>query len=223
MADHRPSLGGRDDSYNRVTLSKDLKSQIYGMISDSSESLPLASVAESEESLPSTVDKTESAPGATIAGTSSKLSESMAASDMPTPTPEKPNPLEQVETVRETSPRRMASIGEGKDGEEEGDGDVDPVLATPSPVRSHEFVGTHTKALAPRISQMVDTDSDTDADIGEKEPIGTTASRATTASQTPSNASGRKDGKEGRPGMANRQSTMKRISSALKRTVSKNQ
>lgn len=125
-------------------MSRDLKSQIMSMIADSSESLPLHTVDESDED---TTDDTKLAPPTTNgAAASSKLaSEPLNSADIATPTPEKPNPLEQVPTARD-------------------------------------------------------------------EADGATASRATTASATPS-----------RPGMDKRQSTMKRISSAFKRTVSKNQ
>jgi len=146
----RPGLG-RDDSYNRVTVSRDLKSQIMSMIADSSESLPLHQIPESEENLPAAQETDHVAPPTSTNGTSKLATEEpLNVADIATPTPEKPNPLEQVPT----------------------------------------------------------------------ETLGTTASRATTVSQTPSNATG---SKTERPGMDKRQSTMKRISSVFKKSTSKNQ
>jgi len=148
----RPSLG-RDDSYNRVTVSRDLKSQIMSMIADSSESLPLNTVDESEED--ESADKSKNAAAATNGPGSKLATESMSANDFATPRQEKPNPLEK-----------------------------------------------------PNLLEQVPTAKDSD---------GATASRATTATQESTSKM------PNRPGMDKRQSTMKRISSAFKRTVSKNQ
>jgi hypothetical protein len=209
----RPSLG-RDDSYNRVTLSRDLKSQIMNMITDSSESLPLPSVSESEENLPSTSNDSHSAPPPITNGSSKLADVPMNSEDIPTPTPDKPNPLDQVPTVRVDSSQDVQ--------EEDTDTEASAVdFATPSPMRSHEPDGPQFGKLGSRISKMVTSDySQTDLE-GDKETLGTTASRATTVSQTPSNLSS--SSKKARPGMDKRQSTVKRISNAFKRSVSHKQ
>ena len=240
MAAPRPGLG-RDDSYNRVTVSRDLKSQIMSMIADSSESLPLHSVSESDEDEPASttaatrtsLDKNRLAPPGASTG-ASKLSETTNAGDIPTPTPEKPNPLEQVSTVRSDS--KSKSGGEGGDGGGE-------IFAEASPLRTHDVDGpAFGSELTKKVTRIVSRDArerdgadneeeETDGvpGPGEKENLGTTASRATTVSAAPSTASGRKESPSGgsgsaaRPGMDKRQSTMKRISSAFKRSVSKNQ
>jgi hypothetical protein len=188
------------------------------MIADSSESLPLHTVSESDEDLPTTavVDKQHPAPP-TING-SSKLAteEPMNSADFATPIPEKPNPLEQVPTVRLSHPHNHA-----QGGETDGIGTSD--LTTPSCLRSHEINGPQLGKLGKKIERIVSRTSETD--LGDKETIGSTASRQTTVSQTPSNATGgqKEGGAVGRPGLDKRTSTMKRISSAFKRTVSKNQ
>jgi hypothetical protein len=210
----RPSLG-RDDSYNRVTVSRDLKSQIMNMIADSSESLPLHTVDESDEDDSAPKNKGNvgklAAPTTTNgAGGGSKLAaEPINAGDFATPTPEKPNPLEQVATVRADS--------HNKNG-----GSAASDLATASPMRSHDPEGPELGKLGKRISRMV-THSDTnlagtDGETKARDDEGETASRTTTATQGSTNVGGRT-----RPGMDKRQSTMKRISSAFKRSVSKNQ
>jgi hypothetical protein len=219
MAD-RPGLG-RDDSYNRVTVSRDLKSQIMDMINDSSESLPLHNIQESDDEDDARASsKTGSTPntgtgGSAAPGAGSKLAtESMSPNDFATPTPEKPNPLEKVPTVRSNHDRSNRNSLTVPGSESDTD------FATASPMRSHDWDGPELGKLGKRISRMV-THSQTDVS-GEKardhSADGTTTSRATTASQTPSHG-----GAPSRPGMDKRQSTMKRITSAFKRTASKNQ
>lgn len=204
----RPSLG-RDDSYNRVTVSRDLKSQIMSMIADSSESLLLHTVDESdEEGAPGSTPKGSKSGGGlappTTNGISKLAAEPLNEGDFATPTPEKTNPLEQVPTVRVDSsqqPKSATAMTAASD------------FATALPMRSHDPEGPELGKLGKRISKMV-THLETDGASGEKardEEGAASVSRATTASGTPS-----------RPGMDKRQSTMKRISSAFKRTVSKN-
>ena len=200
----RPSLG-RDDSYNRVTVSRDLKSQIMSMIADSSESLPLNTVDESEED--ETADKSKTTTAATNGAGSKLATESMSANDFATPKAEKPNPLEKSNPLEQVPTVRVDSSLAPKDASA-----APSDFETASPMRSHDPEGPELGKLGKRISKMV-THSETDvADGKAKDSDGASASRATTASGTPS-----------RPGMDKRQSTMKRISSAFKRTVSKNQ
>lgn len=216
----RPGLG-RDDSYNRVTVSRDLKSQIMGMINDSSESLPLHNIEESDEDDDTRVpNKTQSTPntgisGAAAPGPGSKLAtDSMSANDFATPTPEKPNPLEKVPTVRNNHNRSNRNSTLTVPGSES---DLD--MATASPMRSHDQDGPELGKLGNRISRMI-THSETDLSgkARDHSADGATTSRATTASQDPSHL-----GAPSRPGMDKRHSTMKRITSAFKRTTSKNQ
>ncbi|KIW00751.1 hypothetical protein, variant [Verruconis gallopava] len=112
----RPSLG-RDDSYNRVTVSSNLKSQIMSMIADSSESLPLGVVSESDEDEESTAATTNTKE-TTKSASNLSTQEPLNASDMVTPTPEKPNPLEQIptETMGTTASRTTtASLTQSND------------------------------------------------------------------------------------------------------------
>jgi hypothetical protein len=88
----RPELG-RDESYNRIRIPSDLKSQICSQIADSSESLPLTSVSEDS------VSDAQSKPTTTTSNLQPPTTDS---TDLATPTPEKPNPLEQVKTERDT-------------------------------------------------------------------------------------------------------------------------
>jgi hypothetical protein len=174
-----------DDSYNRIRLPSDLR-HIYLQIADSSESIPLTE--EEEDGTTYTPSPVQKAPtsSSTTSAQGSKLSQSFLSSDFPTPTPERPNPLEQVPTTRDNG----ASAAE-----------------TPSPVRSHELAPTHTNPLARRISNMI-TEEDSELE-GEDKSV----SRQTTASR------GSGEGK--RPKMQGRPSTMRRIGSALKKTMSK--
>jgi len=189
----RPDLG-RDESYNRIRVSTNLKNEIYSQIADSSESLPLPSVTEDPESIPA--DPTDfpkqeiRSPPTT--GATSNLAHSTLSSDIPTPTPEKPNPLEQVPTIR-------------KDGEEMAD------LKTPSPVRSHEVTPTHSNPIAPRIIGMI-TEDDSTLSLPTEE--GVPASKQRSSDTVDSDGSGK------RPKMQGRQSTMRRIGSAIKKTIS---
>jgi hypothetical protein len=194
------------------------------MIADSSESLPLDNIDESEEEVPAAgttkPDSSHLAPPTTN-GSSKLAEEPLNAGDIPTPTPDKPNPLEQVPTVRVDSSQQQKSksgggLGAVGVGGIEKSGIAD--FATPSPLRSHEVEGPELGTLGKRISRMI-SHSQTDLDGDKETTIGPTASRATTVSQTPSGMTGKKE----RPGMDKRSSTMKRISSAFKRTVSKNQ
>jgi hypothetical protein len=174
-----------DDSYNRIRLPSDFKSSIYLQIADSSESVPISDDEEEEEE-PAPIQKSSTA-GSVKSSGASKLSQSFLSSDIPTPTPERPNPLEQVPTARDTG----------------------PPSEDPSAVRSHELAATHTNPLARRISNMI-TEEDSELE-GEDKSV----SRQTTASGS------RHSGEGKRPKMQGRPSTMRRIGSALKRTISK--
>lgn len=164
---NRPELG-RDESYNRIRIPSDLKSQICSQIADSSESLPLTSV--SEDSASEAVFKPDS--HAVPTTTTSRLVHSTLSEDLQTPTPEKPNPLEQVNTAR-------------KDGKD-----------------TSNITPTQSQNLGPSISRLATEDD-------------STLSVPSTA------ADGSSDGK--RPKMPGRPSTMKRIGSAIKRSISNKQ
>jgi hypothetical protein len=168
----RPELG-RDESYNRIRIPSDLKSQICSQIADSSESLPLTSV--SEDSVSDAVSKPDSraAPMTAV----SRFADSTLSDDLQTPTPEKPNPLEQVNTAR-------------KDGQTQGV--LDTLNITP----------TQSQNLGPMINKLVTEDD-------------STLSVPSTAED------GSSEGK--RPKMPGRPSTMKRIGSAIKRSISSKQ
>jgi len=180
-----------DNDFNRIRLGSDFKSMICMQIADSSESLPLQ---EEEEDgtiyTPASAASPVNLSASKSNSAGSKLSQSMLSSDLATPTPERPNPLEdrdltQVPTIREDD------------------------RETPSPVRSHERAATHTTPLAKRISNMI-TEEDSELE-GEDKSV----SRQTTASRN----SG--EGKK-RPKMLERPSTMRRIGSAIKKTMSNN-
>jgi hypothetical protein len=166
---NRPEFG-RDESYNRIRIPTDLKSQICSQIADSSESLPLTSV--SEDSASDAVSK----PVLTTAA--ARLADSTASDDLQTPTPEKPNPLEQVITAR-------------KDGQT-----IQGVLDTPN------ITPTQSQNLGPLINRLVTEDD-------------STLNMPSTAED------GSSDTK--RPKMLGRPSTMKRIGSAIKRSISSKQ
>jgi hypothetical protein len=174
-----------DDSYNRIRLPSDFKSSIYLQIADSSESVPLSD-DDDEEEAPGAIQKSPTSGSVKPSG-ASKLSQSFLSSDFPTPTPEKPNPLEQVPTARDTG----------------------AAIDNPSPVRSHELGPTHTNPLGRRISNMI-SEEDSELEGDDK-----TVSRQTTASGS------RHSGEGKRPKMQGRPSTMRRIGSALKKTISK--
>jgi len=182
----RPELR-HDESYNRIRLPGDFKSQICSQISDSSESLPLPSVDEE----PTTKPDNTATNSVSNAGAQSRLAQSTLSSDIPTPTPEKPNPLELVPTIKQEPPN--GALNE-----------------TPNPTPAL------TEPLAKRISNMI-TEEDSDSNGEAPTPIdaGATPSRQTTLS-----AAGSDNGK--RPKMPGRPSTMKRIGSAIRKTISKN-
>jgi hypothetical protein len=185
MSSDLGSSQDNDDSYNRIRIPGDLKSQIYLQIADSSESVPLQEEEEDGTTFtPTAVQKTPTASSTKSSG-ASRLNQSILSSDFPTPTPERPNPLEQVPTAKDN--------GTGE---------------TPSPVRSHEVGSTHTQPLAGRISNMI-TEEDTDLE-GDDPSV----SRQTTSS--------RQSGDGKRPKMPGRPSTMRRIGSAIKKTMSNN-
>jgi hypothetical protein len=168
------------DGFNRIRIPTDLKSQIYSQIADSSESLPYEDSSDDESDFK--VAPQGVAAQAPLQGSAqSKLSQSLLSSDLPTPTPERPNPLEQVPTARDTT------------NQDE-----------PSPVRSHERGATHTKPLAPRVGDLIG-----DEDSGED------MSRQSTATS-------KNSGEGKRPKLGGRPSTMKRIGSAIKKTMSNN-
>jgi len=183
-SDAGPNNPENDDSYNRIRLPNDFKSSIYLQIADSSESVPLSD--DEDEEAPVPVQKSPTS-GSVKSSGASKLSQSFLSSDFPTPTPEKPNPLEQVPTARDTG----------------------AAMDDPSPVRSHELGPTHLNPLGRRISNMI-TEEDSELE-GEDKSV----SRQTTASGS------RHSGEGKRPKMQGRPSTMRRIGSALKKTMSK--
>lgn len=170
------------DGFNRIRIPTDLKSQIYSQIADSSESLPYDYDSDDSDFkvAPQAAPATAPLPGTA----QSKLSQSLLSSDIPTPTPERPNPLEQVPTARDENTQ---------DDE-------------PSPVRSHERGATHTKPLAPRVGNLI-----SDEDSGEDKGM----SRQTTATS-------KNSGEGKRPKLGGRPSTMRRIGSAIKKTMSNN-
>jgi hypothetical protein len=164
------------DGFNRIRIPTNLKSQIYAQIADSSESLPY----DYDDSSDDDGDFKVAPKGAA----QSKLSNSLLSSDIPTPTPERPNPLEQVPTAR----------------------DENRAEDEPSPVRSHERGPTHTKPLASRVGNLI-----SDEDSGEERDM----SRQTTVTS-------KNSGEGKRPKLGGRPSTMRRIGSAIKKTMSNN-
>ncbi|KAF2423295.1 hypothetical protein EJ08DRAFT_701245 [Tothia fuscella] len=159
--DSRASIDSTREDYNRITIPSTLKTQIYSQIADSSESIPLDDDDDSDEEVdtkPQTTIANTKPPG----GAQSKLSQSLLSSDFPTPTPEKPNPMEQV--------------------------------STPNAPTS-----TSSKLLSP----------------GDNGVDGDSMSRQTTATS-------KNSGDGMRPKLGGRPSTMRRITSAIKKTVSNN-
>jgi hypothetical protein len=112
IEDHRPSLDDlRDVSYNRFTVSDNLKSQICSQIADSSESLPLWQAGDYDGSHDNNVHANTAA---------SKLGDT---SDIATPMPEKGNPMDNLDLGKEKTATPLSNVSTAQSTHSKADKD----------------------------------------------------------------------------------------------------